>query len=229
VRHALLVVCALVLLTGCGRERAGSGSATLWVTRDRGETVILTRTVPAGLTALQALDKEADVDTRYSGRFVQSIEGLEGDVSAQRDWFWFLNGIESDRSAADYKLRPGDVEWWDYRSWEGEMREPVVVGAFPEPFLHGWDGKVREVAVRYAPGKESGARAIGRLLHADSIRPASEPPPDGANVFLIETGAPHFKAALEGGVTSPVRFTFAGDAADLARHPDKFRFRYQVP
>ena len=93
----------------------------------------------------------ADVDDAYGGRFVQSIDGVEGDVSKQRDWFWFLNGIEADRSAADYRLRPGDVEWWDFRSWRGEMREPVVVGAFPEPFLHGYGGPPRPVAVRYEP------------------------------------------------------------------------------
>ena len=78
--------------------------------------------VPAGLTAMQALDRELDVDTAYGGRFVQSIEGVEGDVSKRRDWFWFLNGIEADLSAADYRLRPGDVEWWDFRSWRASAR-----------------------------------------------------------------------------------------------------------
>ena len=167
-KHGLLVLCALVLLTGCGDER--SGSASLWVTRDRGATVVLVTAVPAGLTAMQALDRELDIDTSYGGRFVQSIDGVEGDVSKQRDWFWFLNGIESDVSAADYRLRAGDVEWWDFRSWRDEMREPVVVGAFPEPFLHGYGGAPRQAAVRYEPGLQKGARAIGRLLRGDDRR-----------------------------------------------------------
>ena len=119
VKHGLLAACALVLLAGCGHERTGSGTATLWITRDRGATVVLVQKVPAGLTAMQALDKKADISTRYGGRYVQSIEDVEGDIGKRRDWFWFLNGIEADRSAADYKLRPGDVEWWDYRSWSG--------------------------------------------------------------------------------------------------------------
>jgi len=222
----------VLLLPGCGHERAGSGSASLWITRDRGATVVLVRTVPAGLTAMQALDKEADISKRYGGRFVQSIEGVEGDLSKRRDWFWFLNGIEADRSAADYRLHPGDVEWWDLRSWSGELREPVVVGAFPEPFLHGWDGKVRTVAVRYAPGRRAGARAIGRLLRASDVQPLATPPPDGANVFFVANGPPRFTASLsESGSAagSPVRFVFAGDASGLARDPAKFRYRYQVP
>ena len=98
---------------------------------------------------MQALDRELDINTAYGGRFVQSIEGVEGDVSKQRDWFWFLNGIEADQSAADYRLRPGDVEWWDFRSWEDVMREPVVVGAFPEPFQHGY-GEPQAAAGRRA-------------------------------------------------------------------------------
>ena len=231
-KHGLLAACALVLLAGCGHERTGSGTATLWITRDRGATVVLVQKVPAGLTAMQALDKKADISTRYGGRFVQSIQGVEGDVSKHRDWFWFLNGIESDRSAADYRLRPGDVEWWDFRSWSGEMREPVVVGAFPEPFLHGWDGKARTVAVRYAPGLRRGAQSIGRLLRASSVEPLAVPAPRDANVFVTVNGWEHFTASLRdesGEAGSAVRFVFAGDAAELAQHPDLFRYRYQVP
>jgi hypothetical protein len=232
VKHGLLAACALVLLAGCGHERTGSGTATLWITRDRGATVVLVQNVPAGLTAMQALDKKADISTSYGGRFVQSIEGVEGEPSKRQDWFWYLNGIWADRSAADYRLRPGDVEWWDFRSWSDETRESVVVGAFPEPFLHGWDGKVREVAVRYAPGRGQGARAIGRLLRAGSVAPLSRPAPDGANVFSVVNGPPRFLASLrepDGGAGSAVQFTFAGDAAGLAQHPAMFRYRYQVP
>jgi Domain of unknown function (DUF4430) len=232
VKRGLLVACVLALLTGCGGERAGSGSASLWVTRDRGATVMLVRTVPAGLTAMQALDRELEIDTRYGGRFVQSIEGIEGDISKRRDWFWFLNGIEADQSAADYRLRPGDVEWWDFRSWREEMREPVVVGAFPEPFLHGYGGPPRPAVVRYEPGLERGARAIARLLRADSVAPVSAPAPRDANVFYTVRGTERFEASLrdEGGSAgSPVQFTFAGDAVGLARDPAKYRFRYEVP
>jgi hypothetical protein len=223
---------ALLLFTGCGHERAGSGSASLWVTRDRGATVLLVKRVPAGLTAMQTLDRELDVDTSYGGRFVQSIEGVEGDVSKQHDWFWFLNGIEADRSAADYRLRPGDVEWWDFRSWRNEMREPVVVGAFPEPFLHGYGGPPRPAVVRYEPGLAKGARAIGRLLRAVSVRPVSDPAPKDANVFYTVRGTERFSASLRdevGPAGSPVQFTFAGDAVALARNPRRFRFRYEAP
>ena len=82
-RAALAGLCAVLVLAGCGSEPAGTGTASLWITRDRGREVVLVKTVPAGLTAMQALDREADIETRYGGRFVQSIEGLEGDIGAR--------------------------------------------------------------------------------------------------------------------------------------------------
>jgi hypothetical protein len=197
---------------------------------------MLVRTVPAGLTAMQALDREADVKKRYGGRFVQAIEGLEGDLGDRRDWFYFVNGIEADRSAAEYRLQDGEILWWDYRSWRGRMRQGVVVGAFPEPFRHGYNRRTHPVVVRYQPGLARGARAIGRVLRTTSIAPASVAVPEGANVFLLERRATNeperFTASLRDGSSeagSPVRFVFAGDALRLAREPDRFRYRYEVP
>jgi hypothetical protein len=106
------------------------------VTRDRGAQVLYTGTVPAGLTATQALERVRKVTTRYGGRFVQSIDGIQGSATKQRDWFYFIDGVEGDRSAAEVTLHPGDVEWWDYRPWTGStMSVPVVVGSYPQPFV----------------------------------------------------------------------------------------------
>jgi Domain of unknown function (DUF4430) len=214
-----LVPLLLVLaLTGCGEERAGSGTASLWVTRDRGAEVIHTATVPAGISALEALDRELDVETRYGGRFVQAIEGLEGSLDDQRDWFWYVNGLEGDRSAGEYELRPGDVEWWDYRSWGSVMQVPVVVGAFPEPFVHGFGGEVPPaVVVGRSP-------VAGRLAALIDGRVASKAP-EGANVLRIVPGR-GFRAARLG--VDRVVFTLgAADAPRLARDPALVRYRYE--
>jgi Domain of unknown function (DUF4430) len=135
--RAALVLLLLLAATACGGEQE-RGTATLWVTRDRGVHVLYTGTVPAGLTALQALDRRQEITTRYGGRFVQSIGGVEGSLAAHHDWFFFVNGREADRGAAEVRLRAGDVEWWDYRSWRGAaMSVPVVAGAYPHPFVDG--------------------------------------------------------------------------------------------
>jgi Domain of unknown function (DUF4430) len=99
-------------------------------------------------TVMRLLRSEFDVDTRFGGRFVQGIDGLEGEgAGGQVDWFYFVNGVEAAVGAAEYELSPGDRVQWDYRDWSATMRVPAIVGAFPEPFLHGLEGERRPVRV----------------------------------------------------------------------------------
>jgi hypothetical protein len=217
---------AALLLAGCGGQRE-HGSARLWITRDQGSRVLYTGRVPAGITAMQALDRVAEVKTRYGGRFVQSIDGLQGSLSAQRDWFYFVNGIEGDRSAAEYRLHPGDVEWWDYRSWRRAFSRPVVIGAFPEPFLHGYDGHRRRTLVVYAPGARRAAEAIARVVRG-RVAPQGPGSPRSANEILVHPGVAPSSIAIGRRPTSPVLLSVTPrDALRLARHPALVRFRYQ--
>jgi Domain of unknown function (DUF4430) len=217
---------AVLLLAGCGGQR-GHGSARLWITRDRGSSVLFTGRVPAGITALQALDRVAKVKTRYGGRFVQSIDGLSGSLSAERDWFYFVNGIEADRSAAEYRLHPGDLEWWDYRSWRDAISVPIVIGAFPEPFLHGYDGRRRRTIVAYQPGARRAAEAIARVVRGRVV-PLRTGLPGNANEVLVHPAVAPSSMAIGRGPTAPVLLSVTPrDALRLARDPSLVRFRYQ--
>ena len=193
--------------------------------------MLAVRTVPAGLTAMQALDREANVKTRYGGRFVQAIEGIDGDASKQRDWFWFLNGIEADRSAADYRLHAGDVEWWDFRRGAGQMREPVVVGAFPGAV----PARLRRASAPARCATRRGSAPAPRDRRASCTprrsRPSRTRLPRTRMSFTQYEARERFTASLRdsGDAGAPVRFVFAGDAHALAKHPDRFRYRYQVP
>ena len=231
-RFAALLALALAL-GGCGGGNdAGKSTAHLWVTRDDGATVILTADVPAGLTPLQALEREADVKTRYGGRFVQAVNGISGSLGGRRDWFYFLNGIEPDVGAAEVTLRPGDIAWWDYRSWAGpDSEQRAVVGAFPEPFVHGWAGKRRPAAVRAPASLAPEARAFERLLRGGS---------GGApNVFRLRVDPAVRGATLTASRGpsngSPVTFTLSGSlpavraaAQALAADPALVRRRYEA-
>ena len=238
---AWLAAALVFALSGCGGEGGASGraapagegeTATLWVTRDRGAEVILEASVPAGLTVVQALDSKADVETRYGGRFVQAVNGIEGSLDRQQDWFYFLNGIEPDRGSAEVTLRPGDVAWWDFRSWEGAMAQPVVVGAFPEPFVHGWTGERRPVVVRAPPELAAEAEALLETLGGPAG--AGEP-----HTFALEVDSGAQGATLRAGRgprnDAPVTFTLAGSfnavraaARSLAADPSIVRFRYDA-
>jgi hypothetical protein len=211
IRRALAALVALVLLAGCGGAGGEEGTATLWVTRDRGVEVLLDAKVDAGQTLMRALASKVELETRYGGRFVQAIDGLSGSLEDQRDWFWFVNGYEGDRSASAYRLRDGDVAWLDYRGWQREGEARVVVGAFPEPFLHGYDGETRPAAVRFE-GSRTRADRLARTIGAASVEPLGTPAPDGANVLELRDGPDGATAELLGqSAGDPFRLVLSGD------------------
>ena len=230
-RRSVALLLTALALAGCGEAGRGSGAtATLWITRDRGTVMMLDAKVPAGETLMRALRSKAHVDTRYGGRYVQAIDGISGSLSAHRDWFWFVNGLAGDRSAAEYRLRPGDTAWWDYRDWNHDPELAVVVGAFPEPFLHGYDGKRRTVAVRYGPGLRAGAERIAQAVHADSVARLASPAPRGDDVFVLTSGSTRFEAVQRApgtGPSSPVELTFSGDVGRLLA--GAYERRFSVP
>jgi hypothetical protein len=223
VRRLLAWAALLLLLAGCGGAGGEEGTATLWVTRDRGAEVLLADEVPAGQTLMRALASKLDIETRYGGRYLQAVEGVAGSLERQRDWFWFVNGYEGDRSAAEYRLRDGDVAWWDFRAWEREGEARVVVGAFPEPFLHGFAGERRPAVVRYEPSQESRAMRLASRIGAEDVQRLGAPVPEGSNVLEVRSGPPRFVAELLGETAGdPVRFVLAGTPGDATR-------RYSLP
>jgi hypothetical protein len=224
IRLGLAAVAAAALLAGCGGGT--HGSATLWVTRDEGRTMLVDTTVPAGETALQALDRKTDIATRYGGKFVQSVNGVAGSIARRSDWFYFVNGIEAPRGAQEYRLHDGDVLWWDYRDW-GSYGENVsaVVGAFPEPFVHGYAGAARPTLV--VGPRTALVRRIAKLVHASRIVPGPNVRvPAGVNTLTIEPGPrTRFVAEAAG---KAVHFTYEGAPARLL-DPSFYRHRYRVP
>jgi hypothetical protein len=135
---------------GEGSKRPGGG-ATLRVTRDFGHRELGATTLESvreGQTVMRMLRSDFDVKTRFGGRFVQSIDGLEGGgAGGQVDWFFWVNGLEADKGAAEWEVLPGDRIQWDRRDWSAAMRIPAIVGAYPEPFANGVKGKRRPVRV----------------------------------------------------------------------------------
>lgn len=148
-RNAVAVTAGLVLavaVAACGIGPGEDvGGVELTITRDYGATSSLQETVSdvrESDTVMRVLDRSADIDTRYGGKFVQSIDGTAGGQEGGRphDWFFYVNGVESETGASDYSVAGGDRIWWDYRDWGSAQAVPAVVGAFPEPFIHGYAG-----------------------------------------------------------------------------------------
>ena len=150
------------------RPPHASPAATLLVTEDFGRVERTALAVAPEQSVLSALRSVTEVDTTYGGRYVQGIDGLEGSLERARDWLFFVNGIESPLGADDVRVHDGDHIWWDYRRWRNYLHVPVVVGAWPEPFLHGEGGRVPIVSAD--PPLDDALRALGADVR--SLAPA---------------------------------------------------------
>jgi hypothetical protein len=176
---ACIAAAAVAALAGCslgaGEERGGAG-VDLRVTRDFGQRELLAETdlaIREDETVMRLLRANADVETRFGGNFVQSIDGVAGaGPSGGSDWFYFVNGIEASEGAADFELSPGDVVQWDYRDWGATMDVRATVGAYPQPLLDGYEGRRFPVRVECEDAGSEACREVKSRLEALGI-PAS--------------------------------------------------------
>ncbi|MFL5923880.1 MAG: DUF4430 domain-containing protein [Gaiellaceae bacterium] len=225
-RLAAVAVLA-VALAGCGSSSTTSsaGRATLWVTRDRGAQVLHLARVPAGTSVMQALDRIASVKTRFGGRYVREVDGLE--EHGRTAWFYYVNGYLADRSAAAYKLRAGDLAWWDYRAWRNPADDPLVVGAFPQPFLNGYDGQRRRTVI--VSPDASAVRALARRLHATIAQAGIGMVASDVNTIEVAPGRTSARLEFSGPASpgAPIRLSFTGNPNVLLQSRP-FRYRYEV-
>lgn len=213
-KRSLVLLLALVL-AGCGGGRRGHGTATLWVTQDRGARVMYTGTVPAGLDGIQAVERTVKVKTRYGGRYVQSINGVSGSLDDQRDWFYFVDGIEGGRSAAEVHIQAGDILWWDYRHWTpSTMSIPVVAGAYPHPFIDG--GSTNVVAPNVAI-----AQRIARQVHG-----VVGPSVATRSLIIVRAAFPADHVAIRKSGEGYILELGLGIAAKLAADEHALRYRF---
>ena len=174
---ALAALCALA---GCG---LGAGSAPsgvqLTATREFG-AVPVGRQGPPRLrgqeTVMSLLIRDHRVKTRYGGGFVQSIDGLAGGTRGGEpiDWFYYVNGVEAPKGAAETNVHPGDRVWWDLHDWSQTEDIPAVVGSYPEPFLHGIDGKRLPVRVECSEVAGASCQTVLAHLRASGVPAAVE-------------------------------------------------------
>ena len=139
---AIVLLCAALAAAGCGLgPGADVGDVRLTVTREFGAVPVLERSLAAreSDTVMRLLEGAADVETRYGGGYVHAIDGV---AEEQRggdpyDWFFYVDGVESQIGAAEVELDGDERIWWDYRNWSATNHVPAVVGSWPAPFADG--------------------------------------------------------------------------------------------
>lgn len=195
--YLVLVVLITGFVVGCGvksddaskpskiQPETDSGtSIALWVTRDFGRSVLLKKEVECKKNAsvFDVLNENTKVTTAYGGGFVESINGLKSKnntLTGERyDWFYYVNGIFADVGALDYVLHNGEVIWWDYHPWSTGISTPAVIGCYPEPFLHGYNGKVKPTIIMSTEGNTILAGSLEKALEAQGVASVNIKPLD---------------------------------------------------
>lgn len=177
VRALLVALAAIAALGGCGLgPGAGTGAVTLTATQGFGHRQIAAVTaarVPGSETVMRMLQRSLDVQTRYGGGFVESINGHAG-TSSQTDWFYYVNGVQAAQGAATTAVHRGDRIWFDLHDWRATDSIRAVVGSFPEPFVHGVGGKRLPTTVECASNVGAACQRVTSTLSAAGVPVAKQ-------------------------------------------------------
>jgi hypothetical protein len=138
---ALAVASLVLAAAGCGLQSPPPpGGVELTVTRDFGSRQVLDAPDPQrdpGESVLQLLRRNAHVSSTSGGAL-------------------HVNGV----SATDVDVHDGDRIWFDRHDTRATSTIRAVVGSFPEPFLHGTNGRRLPSRVECAQAGSAPCRAV---------------------------------------------------------------------
>lgn len=180
---ALIVIFLLAVLGACASPppvssivTPASFSARVIISRDFGQSILINQTVSINLksNAMSVLQEVAPVETSYGGSFVEEIDGLRSEYSGvksnKQDWFYYVNGLVANTGALEYPILNGDIEQWDFHSWDYRQLVPAMIGHFPQPFLSGCRGKIFPTLIVYQEGLGKQAGDIQRYLIESGVK-----------------------------------------------------------
>jgi hypothetical protein len=157
-----LAACGLLscALAGCGLVTAAAPtSVRVLVTRDWGGQVVYRE---GGLRATAGETVGGLLSSKLG-------TGMGAGTGAGAGGSYFVNGVEAVKSPAATAVLPGDRIWWDMRRPGTAAATPAVVGAFPEPFLNGLEGKRLPTRVECVSASTSACDTITKRLRAAGV------------------------------------------------------------
>src|ERR1700761_8182706 len=188
VAGALLLLGVALAAAGCGLGPGSKvGSVDLTVTRDFGAKKLVETSGEANEsdTVMRFLEGETEIETRYGGGYVKSIDGLEESNRGGHpyDWFFWVNGVISPTGAAEVALEGGEKVWWDIHDWSASEGSPAVVGSWPAPFTTGWEGHEPVVEVE-CEGGGAACGTVTKALEGEGVKVASGSPKSAIRVLV---------------------------------------------
>lgn len=167
---------ALVALAvaGCGLSSGadpGTKHALINVTSDFGSRTIGTAVdshVTGNESDMALLARHFRITTTAGGRILRSVNGFRShhfDVK----WLMYENGILAGLSAASMHVHKGDHLWWDLQNWL--VAQPkAVVGAYPEPFTNGTDGREAPTLLECGRPDRDACNVVAQALRRAGVK-----------------------------------------------------------
>ncbi|WP_169787828.1 DUF4430 domain-containing protein [Alicyclobacillus ferrooxydans] len=112
--------------TSVSNTTQNSGSFTVIVSENHGQTVLEKKVISIhpGENLMQYMEQNFQIGTAYGGAYITSIDGIKSqwtgvpvDQRKPVDWFLYINTQEAPVGAESIVPRKGDVDDWDYHSW----------------------------------------------------------------------------------------------------------------
>jgi len=205
---ACIVICLASIIIFVGYQQSSiysgtvedSATITISATTNFGKSILFSKElmIEGGESAMDVLNEVADITCIYGGGFVESINGVKsqfaGGEGEKKDWFYYINGMLASVGATQYKLHSGDIEHWDFHDWRLDRMVTAIIGDYPEPFLHGYNGRVAETSIVYADEFYEAATGLQQSLEKQGVsismkrfEELSEYEKRSHNLILIDT------------------------------------------
>ena len=161
----------LILTCACGKGNGSDGNICLTVTSNFGKYVVYEEQVQISgdMSVMDVLKENLEVETAYSGGFVNSINGMKSTFkdkgsSSKMDWFFYVNGFMAQVGADDYFPEDGDHIVWDYHRWSEKAYSNQIIGSFPKCFTRGYEGQSYPLEILYSGGFQMEAENVKKII-----------------------------------------------------------------
>jgi len=141
---------------------------TITITKDFGKELLLeeTITIAPDVSALEASKQIAEIETKYGGGFVSSINNVSSSYpKTQYDWFFYVNGFLSKTGASNYMIKNGDSIAWDYHRWDVSQFQSAILGSYPKYLTNGYSGELSATIIAYENEFATEANNLQNILN----------------------------------------------------------------
>ncbi len=144
----------------------------LWVTKNFQEEILNKKIPIQDESVMKILQDNCTLQRSFAGAFVNQINGVPADLGLEKNsnWFYYINGLMADEGALGYFPKGNDVVWWDFHRWNDTVYVSAVVGAYPQPFKGGYNGKIFKTVLVSTDDLFESAEGLKASLQSQGVK-----------------------------------------------------------